>query len=445
MEPFRRPQATSSRRIPLRDAASKANSLPQTTATKMTMNPQLPTFAIENRPFAFDDDENSTANNTSRRPPRPDNLLADVSQVSITAALNPIKSHIGPWQLGKTVGKGGTCKVRQVRHTHTNQDAVAKIITKTTAEKVRARSLANLVHAYERGDYTIAEPCALPISLEREIVIMSLLKHKNIARIYDVWENRDEVYMIMEYVNGEDLFGSLQGSMRGFDEKTTVHVFRQLVEAVVYCHRLQISHRDLKPENIMLDKATFTVKLIDFGMSAFQPIGDALKTPCGSPHYAAPELLTGYPYDGRKADVWSLGVVLHCMLDQGNLPFNYPHGSVGEKQLSGLYEAIRQAKVRLPRHLSREASDLLKRIFVPNPKQRIDIMTVWNHPLLHKYDEALGLRGQTIEQAVGPEPIIEGWKRLTVKDIDPVILKNLLMLWHDSDENTLVTALCNDK
>jgi serine/threonine-protein kinase HSL1, negative regulator of Swe1 kinase len=229
------------------------------------------------------------------------------------------------------------------------------------------------------------------------------------------------------------------------DEKATVSVFRQLVEAVVYCHRLQISHRDLKPENIMLDKTTFTVKLIDFGMSAFQPIGDLLKTPCGSPHYAAPELLSGYPYDGRKADVWSLGVVLHAMLDRGGLPFNYPRGTTGESQLSGLYKSIKEAKVKLPRHLSKEAYDLLKRIFVGNPNQRIDIMSVWNHPFLHKYDEALGLKGQTIESAVGPAPTIEGWKKLTVKDIDPVILKNLLMLWHDSEEQELITALCNNE
>jgi serine/threonine protein kinase len=104
-----------------------------------------------------------------------------------------IKKHIGPWKLGVTVGRGGTCSVRRVIHNVTEQHAVAKIINIDTAEKVRARSLANLFARTENGGLTLAGRYAMPLALEREIVIMRLLKHRNVVQLYDVWENRNEM------------------------------------------------------------------------------------------------------------------------------------------------------------------------------------------------------------------------------------------------------------
>jgi serine/threonine-protein kinase HSL1 (negative regulator of Swe1 kinase) len=103
------------------------------------------------------------------------------------------KTHIGPWQLGQTIGKGGTSRVRKVRHTITGEPAVAKIIPKAVAEKNRSVSLANLVKCAEQGDPSLAIGKVIPFGLEREIVIMKLLNHRNIVRLFDVWENRNEL------------------------------------------------------------------------------------------------------------------------------------------------------------------------------------------------------------------------------------------------------------
>lgn len=103
------------------------------------------------------------------------------------------KTHIGPWQLGKTIGRGGCSRVRLVRHTGTGQLGAAKIISKSMAEKVRALSLANLIKSAEQDPTQHSDGKVIPFGLEREICIMKLLDHPNIVRLYDIWENRDEL------------------------------------------------------------------------------------------------------------------------------------------------------------------------------------------------------------------------------------------------------------
>jgi serine/threonine protein kinase len=419
---------------------SKANTL--AVLSNMAKSSQVPTLTVEDCPI----DQGHGPISTTKYPARLTTSKRDSasSHTATSLALNPIKTRIGPWQLGQTVGAGAVGKVRQVRHMITGQTAAAKIISKGTADKVCARSLANLVSRVGNGAYEMAGDFVLPLSLEREIVIMRLLGHQNIARIYDVWENCEEVYIILEYVNGCDLFSYLASMVSPLNEQYAVYLFRQLVEALLYCHRFQIYHRDLKPENIMLDTSNHTIKVIDFGMAAFQPTGNMLKTPCGSPHYAAPELLYGRPYDGSKADVWSLACVLFSMLT-GGPPFNYPHNIPSEHKLNYLYGLIKAAQVKIPSSLSKEARDLFKRVFVADPKKRIDVFGMWRHPLLHKYDKLFGYEDQSIECYIGPNPTVEGWTPLTPEMIDQNIFRNLLMLWHDTDESALVTKLCNSE
>lgn len=102
------------------------------------------------------------------------------------------KTHIGPWHLGKTIGKGGCSRVRLVQHMQSGQKGAAKIISKQVAEKARAVSMANLVEQAQY-DPTLEGGTVMPFGLEREIVIMKLLNHRNIVRLYDVWENRNEL------------------------------------------------------------------------------------------------------------------------------------------------------------------------------------------------------------------------------------------------------------
>lgn len=103
------------------------------------------------------------------------------------------KTHVGPWQLGRTIGQGGCSRVRLVRHSVTGQRGAAKIISKATAEKIRALSLANLIKSVEKEPGFDPYGKSIPFGLEREICIMKLLDHPNIVRLYDVWENRDEL------------------------------------------------------------------------------------------------------------------------------------------------------------------------------------------------------------------------------------------------------------
>jgi len=357
------------------------------------------------------------------------------------------KTHIGPWQLGQTIGKGGTSRVRKVRHVVTGEPAVAKIIPKAVADKNRSLSLANLVKCAELGDPSLASTKVIPFGLEREIVIMKLLTHRNIVRLFDVWENRNELYLIMEYVEGGDLFEYVAQQHR-LDEREAVYLFRQIIAALLYCHRIRIHHRDLKPENILLDLNTLEVKLVDFGMAALQPQGGLLTTPCGSPHYAAPEVIAIKAYDGSKADVWSCGVILFVLLT-GYPPFNFPpdpHNKMSEdKKLKSLFQTICRAEYKLPSSLSVEARDLISRIFVAEPGNRISIEQMWHHPLLHKYDVEFDLTGTTLEASIGPGPTIENWKQLTIKSIDREIFRNLRTLWHSQKEDVLVQRLLSEE
>ena len=244
----------------------------------------------------------------------------------------------------------------------------------------------------------------------------------------------------MEYVDGGELFHYVD-ERKGLPEDETVYIFRQIVSALLYCHRLLICHRDLKPENILLNQKDLTVKLIDFGMAALQPEGRLLSTPCGSPHYAAPEVVSSRPYDGTQADVWSCGVILYVMLT-GTTPYNYsPDGDIRV-----LFRDIARAKFWMPPELSMEAKDLIKRIFLPDPTKRITMDGVWDHPLLHKFDRQFGFEGHagTKDAAIGPIPTGTDFKVKRIQDIDREILRNMRTLWHSEPEQSLVQKLLNN-
>ncbi|PVH99220.1 Pkinase-domain-containing protein [Periconia macrospinosa] len=364
-----------------------------------------------------------------------DSEISNASTVSSSVGGRKRKTHIGPWQLGKTIGRGGCSRVRIVRHSATGQLGAAKIISKSMADKVRALSLANLAASAENDVTLFPGEKTIPFGLEREICIMKLLDHPNIVRLYDIWENRSEIYLIMEYVEGGELFGYL-GEHGTLPEDVVVYIFRQIVAALIYCHRINIHHRDLKPENILLDRSTMNIKLVDFGMAALQPEGKKLTTPCGSPHYAAPEVIKTKPYDGGQADVWSCGVVLFVLL-AGTPPFNY---SGDERDLRALFEAISRAEYQMPQDLSSEAKDLISRILITDPKQRITLKEIWNHPFLRKYDDDPS-ENLKLEYWVGPEPSLQDWKPLSRSTIERDIMRYMRTLWHSETEEALVQRL----
>lgn len=239
-------------------------------------------------------------------------------------------------------------------------------------------------------------------------------------------------YLVLEYVDGGELFDyvSEQGPL---PEEEAVRLFRQIIAGLGYCHRFNICHRDLKPENILLDSG-HNIKLADFGMAALQPIGHWLNTSCGSPHYAAPEIIYGRRYRGDKADIWSCGIILYALLT-GYLPFD-------GGDLPGTLRLVKRGEYIIPPELSYEAADLIQRILQKKPEDRISMQGMWMHPLLRKYEK---LHQAMSTHPVGPPPPVSiqdcGALVTSQQDIDVDLLRNLQTLWHDARPETLVEKL----
>ena len=195
------------------------------------------------------------------------------------------------------------------------------------------------------------------------------------VQIYEIIETEKDLYLVMEHIGGGELFDLIVQNQR-LKEKMACKYFQELISGIKYIHQLGICHRDLKPENLLIDYDK-SLKIVDFGLSNLYEQGNTLKTACGSPCYAAPEvslpftfshlvqMIAGHRYDGLMSDLWSCGVVLYAMLC-GYLPFE-------DQKTSDLYKKILNAQYTLPDFLSEEARDMINQIFITNPNQRITV------------------------------------------------------------------------
>ncbi|XP_008412088.1 NUAK family SNF1-like kinase 1 [Poecilia reticulata] len=173
------------------------------------------------------------------------------------------------------------------------------------------------------------------IHIQREIEITSSLRHSNIIRFLEVFESRDKIVIVMEYASRGELYDYIQERKR-LPETEARSIFRQIASAVHYCHKNGVVHRDLKLENILLDQ-DLNVKLADFGLSNNFQTGSLLQTYCGSPLYAAPEIVKGLPYTGPEVDCWALGVLLYALV-YSSMPFDGAnHKKLTEQISQGCY------------------------------------------------------------------------------------------------------------
>ena len=186
---------------------------------------------------------------------------------------------------------------------------------------------------------------------------------------YTVITTPGEIIMVLEYAGGE-LFDYIVSHERMTEDRAR-RFFQQIICAVEYCHRHKIVHRDLKPENLLLDER-LNVKIADFGLSNIMTDGNFLKTSCGSPNYAAPEVISGKLYAGPEVDVWSCGVILYVMLC-GGLPFD-------DEYIPALFRKIAQGNYTIPSHVSPGAASLIKRMLVVNALQRITVQEIRQDP-----------------------------------------------------------------
>lgn len=216
------------------------------------------------------------------------------------------------------------------------------------------------------------------IRIRREINLLTALHHTNIVGLFETVETPQDIVLVMEYVPGLDLFERIVGHPnKKYGEEEGRKIFRQLVAALEYCHRHRVIHRDLKPENVMVGNDG-VVKLIDFGFANMYHPRGYLETNCGSPLYAAPEIVQGIRYIGPEVDVWSLGVILFAILT-GTLPFE-------DDQLKGLYAKICAGHYTLPEYVHVGARDLIKGMLEVDPSRRMSITQVARHPWVHPFN-----------------------------------------------------------
>ncbi len=211
-----------------------------------------------------------------------------------------IKTDISKhYTFGKRIGKGASCYVYKGQHIESKRNVAIKKIFRSYIEKVTDDGVVQLNKHFIQ-----------------EITVLKLCKHPHIVEYIDLYIDDNCVYIVMEYLDGEELFDYVSGQED--DDMLPLEkvrdIFVQIISAVEFCHGNLIAHRDLKLENIMIDK-NGKVKLIDFGLSAVIDTENATTTRCGSPNYVAPEVLmdNGSPYNPLQTDIWSIGVILYML------------------------------------------------------------------------------------------------------------------------------------
>ena len=290
---------------------------------------------------------------------------------------NITHKKVGNYVLLDTIGKGTFSKVSFGTHLLTNQTVAIKIMQK---DKIKDKV------DMER--------------INREIYILKLTSHPNISQMYEIVSTKNNFYLVMEYINGGDLFDYIYNENKLSEEKAC-SLFRQIISCVEYLSRLGICHRDIKPENILLNKNKTKVKLIDFGLSNFCGANQMLTSSCGSPCYASPEMISCVPYYGIASDLWSCGVVLYCML-VGCLPFD-------DDDIQCLYKKILIGEFVLPSTVSSESIDLLKRILQVDPKKRITLSGIKKHKWFNLVKTNLHI-GNLYNQSYPDENIVHEMK-----------------------------------
>ena len=245
----------------------------------------------------------------------------------------------------KDIGEGNFGKVKLSKSKTTNEKFAIKILDKG---KLKSQTKSTLFN---------------------EIEIISKLKHPNIIHVYNILEDEKNYYIIMEYCEKGELFDYIVERER-LDPLEASIFFYQLINGVEYIHNQGFSHRDLKPENLLLTKDKI-LKIIDFGLCHDFDENKALHTKCGSPSYAAPEILKGFPYDGFKTDIWCCGIILYAMLC-GYLPFD---GDDNQE----IFQSIVECDPDFPPFLEEDSIDLLLWILNPEPKDRISIEEIKQH------------------------------------------------------------------
>lgn len=238
-----------------------------------------------------------------------------------------------------------------------------------------------------------------------EINILSKMDHPSIIKLFEVFEDKRYVYLVMEACEGGELFDKIIDKLQNdtiFTEREAAKLFKQVISAVCYCHKEGICHRDLKPENLLLlnKKDDSPIKVIDFGLSNIfkDKTGTETKmtSKVGTAYYVSPEVLSGN-YD-EKCDIWSAGVILYILMC-GDPPFNGPNDNE-------IYKKIKQKKFAYTnpiwKNISDQAKDLINKMLA-DPDVRLTAEEVLQHPWIkdlapHSNEAVLKLNTNSLKQ-----------------------------------------------
>ncbi len=218
-----------------------------------------------------------------------------------------------------------------------------------------------------------------------EIEILKICQHPNIIRLYNVFENADYLYIIMEYCYGGDLFSYLENRHFRLSEKRASTIIHQMATAVYYMHSFGVVHRDLKPENVLMTSTDedSDIRILDFGLSKILGPYEKCDEPYGTLTYCAPEIIIDEPY-AKPVDLWSLGVMTYLMVS-GKLPFNSEDENEIARQV--VYDEPNYTRNPVWKTISPECLDFIKRLLEKDQNKRMTIKEVLEHKWIKMYDE----------------------------------------------------------
>ena len=310
----------------------------------------------------------------------------------------------GPYVLGKTIGEGEFGKVKlgwsktkknksafnfQMANTmneNNGDDIIKKLNGKIDTDDMPKQVAIKLIK-----NSSIPEGSEAETKLFREINSLRVLTHPNIVRLEEVIINDTHIGIVLEYASGGEFYKYIQEKKR-LKENEGCRLFAQLISGVQYMHSKGMAHRDLKLENLLLDRFENLI-ITDFGfVNEFHPgKHELMRTSCGSPCYAAPELVvSSRPYNAKKADLWSCGIILFAIL-AGYLPWDDDSSNPDGDDIAKLYMYITQTPLKFPDYIAPIPRDLLRRILVSNPKHRLSMEQVYQHQWLKPHRSFLSI------------------------------------------------------
>ena len=283
------------------------------------------------------------------------------------------KSLFDKYEVKQKIGKGKFGLVKFGINKETKQQVAIKIMAKKNMDK---------------SDLELAKV---------EIDILKIGQHPNIIKLYDIYENENYIYIIMEYCSGGDLLSYFEHYEYELKETKVCEIIHKLSMAIYYLHSYGIVHRDLKPENILMTDLTpeADIRLLDFGLSKIVGNEEKCTEPYGTLSFVAPEVLQGKPYD-KSVDLWSIGIITFLLLC-GYLPFDDKH-SEREIARQTIQDPV-PFESKIWNKYSSEAKNFVEGLLQKKPEKRLTIKEILEHPWIKKMDKVPNKRRDTKKES----------------------------------------------